>query len=421
MAAKRSAPKSRRQITKARGEPRAVAGGKARASSLKKSLGTPSRKKKGSGADLFASVGALAERGAYGAAIQAAEAIIETNPTYWLAWRAIYLILWHVGRFEDSQRILELALASIPPTDAARVELTMCLAQAAEKTGLRIPQVLEVMEKTIATLGPTVPLVWHIPRLVSRLGQAGDVLVAAKRARDLCPDAPESHFNMSTYLIAAGREKEAVASFARILRPHGKTDAQPPADVVEQYAPIAPTYEENPLQLYFTKRMAEIILDILKTTEDKKVLDAGCGTGLLGTRIKTVRLVGIDLSPDMLAVARGRGIYDELVEGDLAAVMAARTDAFDVVASSCVLYHMADLAFFFRQSARLLVPGGHLFFSVDPAPDSMDIGITPFGGFAHSRAYLRRLAAENGFAEIAIKIMEHRAAPGFWCAFQRAP
>jgi SAM-dependent methyltransferase len=418
--AKRSAPKSQRQNTQARREPRAVAGGKAHASSLKKNPGMPGRKKKGSAADPLAHVRALAERGAYGAAIQAAEAIIETNPTYWPAWRAIFSILWHVDRFEDSLRILELALASIPPADTARAELTICVAQAAEKTGLRIPQALELTEKTIAALGPTVPLVWHIPRLVSRLGRAGDVLAAAERARALCPDAWESHFNMSVYLIAAGREEEAVASFVRILRPHGKADAHPPADVVEQYASIAPFYEENPLQLYFTMRMADIILAILKTTEDKKVLDAGCGTGLLGTRIKTARLVGIDLSPDMLAVARGRGIYDELVEDDLAAAMAARADTFDIVASSCVLYHVADLAFFFRESARLLVPGGHLFFSVDPAPDSMDIGITPLGEYAHSRAYLRRLAEETGFVEVAIKIMEHRATPGFWCAFRRA-
>ena len=93
----------------------------------------------------------------------------------------------------------------------------------------------------------------------------------------------------------------------------------------------------------------------------------------------------------------------ELVEGDLVQAMAARTDSFDLVASTCVLYHIADLAPFFREAARLLVPGGHLFFSVDPAPDSMDIGVSSPGEYAHSRAYLRRLATKTGFAETAIK------------------
>ncbi len=418
MAIKRSPP--RRSRGKKPRPPRA-AGGKALAPAMKTktSAGTTNRTKKGPAADPLAQVWALVERGAHGAAIRAAETILETSPAYWPAWRAIYSILWHADRFEDSLRVLELALASVPPTDPARAELAACFAQAARKTGRGIEQAIALVEGTVAALGPTVPLAWLIPRLVASLGRTGNVLAAAERARALCPDAWESHFNMSAYLIADGREEEALASFARILRPHGQADAPPRADIVAQYAPIAPSYEENPLQLYFSKRMAEIILDVLKTTGNKSVLDAGCGTGLLGTRIKAARLVGIDLSPDMLAVARGRGVYDELVEGDLAAAMAARADAFDVVAASCVLYHLADLSFFFRQSARLLVPGGHLFFSVDPAPDSMDIGLTPTGEYAHSRAYLRRLAAANGFTEIAIRIMTHRATPGFWCAFRR--
>ncbi len=101
-------------------------------------------------------------------------------------------------------------------------------------------------------------------------------------------------------------------------------------------------------------------------------------------------------------------------------MMAKRTDRFDAVVSSCVLYHIADLAPFFRETARLLAPGGHLFFSVDPAPDSMEIGVSGLGEYAHSRAYVRRLAAEMGFVGVIIKIMEHRTYPGFWCAFRRA-
>lgn len=421
MASKRSARKDRCKIARPHRKLRTAAGGKGRASSPKKNLGAPSRTEKSSTADPLADVQSLVVRGAYGAAIQAAEAVLEANPTYWPAWRSIFSILWHVDRFEDSLRILESALASIPPTDKARGELALLFAQAADKTGLRIQQAIELAEKTIADLGPIHSLVWLIPRLVAGPGRMEDVLAAAARARDLYPDFWQSHFNMSAYLIDANREEEAVASFARILRPYSASDAKSPADnIIEQYAPLARSYGEKALHDSFSKRMADMILDILKTTESMRVLDAGCGTGLLGARIKVARLVGIDLSPDMLAIAHAGGIYDELVEGDIAAAMAARTDTFDIVASSCALYHMADLGFFFQESARLLVSGGYLFFSVDPAPDTMDIGVTPLGEYAHSRAYLRRLAAENGFVEITIKIMLHRASPGFWCAFRCA-
>ncbi len=41
------------------------------------------------------------------------------------------------------------------------------------------------------------------------------------------------------------------------------------------------------------------------------------------------------------------------------------------------------------------------------------------GEFAHSRRYVRRLAAESGLEEAAIEILEHRFYPGFYCAFRK--
>ena len=61
------------------------------------------------------------------------------------------------------------------------------------------------------------------------------------------------------------------------------------------------------------------------------VLDAGVGTGWCGADLRPFArtLVGVDLSPEMLAKARERQIddrptYDELVEGELTAFMRAR-------------------------------------------------------------------------------------------------
>src|SRR5262249_41969576 len=53
-----------------------------------------------------------------------------------------------------------------------------------------------------------------------------------------------------------------------------------------------------------------------------RILDLGCGTGLVGEAFKDLangrgRLDGIDLAPRMIEVARARGIYSELILGDL--------------------------------------------------------------------------------------------------------
>lgn len=57
-------------------------------------------------------------------------------------------------------------------------------------------------------------------------------------------------------------------------------------------------------------------------TADGPVLDACCGTGLVGETLHLLGydpIVGCDLSPDMLAKARQLGLHDQLVEADAGA------------------------------------------------------------------------------------------------------
>ena len=67
------------------------------------------------------------------------------------------------------------------------------------------------------------------------------------------------------------------------------------------------------------------------------VLDAGCGTGLVGVALglaKAKAIDGIDLSPPMLAVARKTGVYRDLAVADMNRPIAKNDDTYDVV--SCV-------------------------------------------------------------------------------------
>ena len=55
-----------------------------------------------------------------------------------------------------------------------------------------------------------------------------------------------------------------------------------------------------------------------------RVFDGGCGTGLCGPLFRnlTQSLSGVDLSENMVALARKRGVYDELSVGELVAALA---------------------------------------------------------------------------------------------------
>ncbi|MFE1592204.1 class I SAM-dependent DNA methyltransferase [Nocardia sp. NPDC058705] len=90
----------------------------------------------------------------------------------------------------------------------------------------------------------------------------------------------------------------------------------------------------------------------------KRAVDLGCGTGRTGQwlRDKGVGSIdGVDLTPEMLAVARRRGAHDRLIEADAAAT-GLSDSAYDLVISSLVDEHLADLRPLYREAWRLATP-----------------------------------------------------------------
>jgi ubiquinone/menaquinone biosynthesis C-methylase UbiE len=91
----------------------------------------------------------------------------------------------------------------------------------------------------------------------------------------------------------------------------------------------------------------------------KEVLEVGCGTGLImrGLDGRAKRLVGVDISPGMLAEARRRGF--DVFEGQ-AEKLPFADESFDLAYSFKVLAHVPDIELALREMARVLRPGGHL-------------------------------------------------------------
>ena len=98
-----------------------------------------------------------------------------------------------------------------------------------------------------------------------------------------------------------------------------------------------------------------------------EVLDAGCGTGLCGPGLEPYarRLVGVDLSSEMIKRAEGRALYDELVVEELTAFLLARPGAFDLVASGDTVCYFGELGPLLTAAAGALRPRGHLVFTVE--------------------------------------------------------
>ena len=128
------------------------------------------------------------------------------------------------------------------------------------------------------------------------------------------------------------------------------------------------------------------------------VLDAGCGTGLCGPLLAPYarRLVGVDLSERMLAQARERNVYDELVKGELTAYLADCNQAFDVIVAADTLVYFGPLDPVAAASERALRPGGRIIFTVEELPNGQnDAGYSlgTSGRYRHVPEYVRAVLA----------------------------
>ncbi len=90
-----------------------------------------------------------------------------------------------------------------------------------------------------------------------------------------------------------------------------------------------------------------------------RVLELGCGTGLILARIAEVaeQAVGIDLSEGMAQLAKDRGLD---VRIGSVCDLPFDDDQFDLTYSFKVLAHIPDIEAALREAGRVTRPGGHL-------------------------------------------------------------
>jgi SAM-dependent methyltransferase len=139
---------------------------------------------------------------------------------------------------------------------------------------------------------------------------------------------------------------------------HFDTRGYRTVDVRTGYREWAPTYEdtvEDAMDIALLEKLAEPAW-----RELRRAADLGCGTGRTGAWLRdhgVAAIDGVDVTPEMLAVARGRGAHDRLVEADVTAT-GLEDAAYDLVIASLVDEHLAELGPLYREARRLAQPGG---------------------------------------------------------------
>ncbi|HET9658740.1 MAG TPA: class I SAM-dependent methyltransferase [Thermomicrobiales bacterium] len=103
------------------------------------------------------------------------------------------------------------------------------------------------------------------------------------------------------------------------------------------------------------------VLDAAHVTAGTRLLDAGCGAGLMAllARLRGAQVTCFDASAPLLAIARERLPDADIREGDLEALPFAEA-SFDAVAAVNSLFYAADMAAAAGELARVARPGARV-------------------------------------------------------------
>ena len=132
----------------------------------------------------------------------------------------------------------------------------------------------------------------------------------------------------------------------------------PTLPVRDGYREWAETYEDVVQDEMDLRLLARI--ETVDWAAADRVLELACGTGRIGAwlRARGVRRIdGLDFTPEMLARAEAKGVYDRLIQADMLDT-GLRAAGYDLVLEVLADEHVAALPPLYREAARLAAPGG---------------------------------------------------------------
>ena len=116
-----------------------------------------------------------------------------------------------------------------------------------------------------------------------------------------------------------------------------------PADNIAYYRDFAPTYDTDfagVMGWQYPKMIAEAYMRFAAEA-DVPIADIGCGTGWVATELQAARVAidGLDISPEMLEVAREKQLYRSLYQVDLTGTLEAVANGYGAVLSAGTFTH----------------------------------------------------------------------------------
>jgi predicted TPR repeat methyltransferase/uncharacterized coiled-coil protein SlyX len=344
-------------------------------------------------------------------------AILESEPDRVDALNLLGAVEGERGRFDAAIECLRRAVALQPDHHGSLINLAMALGLNA-----RDEEALTIVERVLE-LKPADAQALHVRgSMLRRLGRLFDALASLDQSLAADPEQVEVLVERGELLaelsdLGMRRRDEAVQSLRRAIAlggdeasirfslaamGAGQAPPAPPESFVTQlFDRYADRFDKQLLEDLAYRAPELVGQAVLKAAPPAgaDVLDLGCGTGLCGPFLRPLagRLVGVDLSRRMLAKATERALYDELVQADIVQHLSTSADSVDLIVAADVLVYLGDLGPLFSAAQRALNPGGCFVFTVESHGGDDDYVLCATRRYAHTDAYVRRVADEFGF------------------------
>lgn len=148
-------------------------------------------------------------------------------------------------------------------------------------------------------------------------------------------------------------------------------------------------------------QIPNLIADKLKGQSFQNVLDLGCGTGSCGLFLKkqTTRLIGVDISKNMIQKAEEKHIYDALFTNDISDFLQNTKEQFDLIIAADVFCYINNLKDILKEIHNVLNSSGTFIFTIEKSEkDETNIQIS--GRYQHNQKQIETELKSAGFKDI---------------------
>ncbi len=266
---------------------------------------------------------------------------------------------------------------------------------------------------------------FHLGVIYSGLAQANEAIECYQKVLSLNPNHAHSHHNLATVFLHQGDKSKALEHYRRAytLEPGNKTaehmiaalsnqtlEKGAPAEytraLFDQYAYSYDKQVKEKLKYRVPQLLREAITPFLPN-HPMDILDLGCGTGLCAPLFADVtsKIVGVDLSPNMIEVARSLGGYNKLIVSDILSYLSNRANECDLVIAADVFVYFGGLNEVLQACLRVLKEDGLCCFSIETLtsdelianPTYQNFQLRTTGRYAHNPVYIQTLCKQIGF------------------------